>query len=175
PLVALDDLAAQVKAAGIREITGHIMVDDRLFDSYRSFPDGLIAPIWVNENVVDVITTPTKPGETARVDWRPKSAAISVEADVATVADRAKPIAVTMPRPGVVRVSGEIAVSSGALLNIAPIADPASFARTAFIEALLRTGVKVADAPLTASGLLPDKARYVDAAKVAERVSPPLS
>ena len=86
PLAALDDLAAQVKAAGIREIAGNVMVDDRLFETYRGFPDGLIAPIWVNENVIDITTTATKPGEKAKVDWRPKSAAIAVEADVATVA-----------------------------------------------------------------------------------------
>ena len=175
PLAALDDLAAQVKAAGIREIGGNVMVDDRLFETYRGFPDGLIAPIWVNENVIDITTTATKPGEKAKVDWRPKSAAIAVEADVATVAAGGKPITVKMLRPGVIGVSGEVAAGSPPILSIAPISEPAAFARTAFIEALVRAGIKVAAAPLGAPAALPDRGSYADADKVAEHVSPPLS
>jgi D-alanyl-D-alanine carboxypeptidase/D-alanyl-D-alanine-endopeptidase (penicillin-binding protein 4) len=175
PLAALDDLAAQVKSAGIREVAGNVMVDDRLFETYRGFPDGLIAPIWVNENVIDITTTATKPGEKALVDWRPKSAAIAVEADVSTVAGDGKPITVKMLRPGVIGVSGEVAAGSAPILSIAPIAEPAAFARTAFIEALLRAGVKVAAAPLGTAGALPGQDSYRDADKVAEHVSPPLA
>ena len=60
PLAALDALAAQVKAAGITEITGNVMIDDRLFETYHGLSAGPIAPIWVNENVIDIMVTPTK-------------------------------------------------------------------------------------------------------------------
>ena len=60
PLSALDALATQVKAAGIGEITGDVLIDDRLFETYRGFSAGAIAPIWVNENVIDITVTPAK-------------------------------------------------------------------------------------------------------------------
>lgn len=175
PLAALDALAAQVKAAGIREITGDVLIDDRLFETSRTGSAGPIAPIWVNENVIDIMLTPAKPGEKPSVDWRPKSAAITVENDVSTVAGTAGPLEVTTPRTGVIRVSGKIAADGPPVLTISPLADPAAFARTAFIEALLRAGVKVAAPALGAGGALPAASAYGEANRVAEHVSPPLS
>ena len=50
-------------------------------------PNGnvLITPIIINDNLIDVTIIPTEPGQPAIVDWRPKSAAFDVEADVTTV------------------------------------------------------------------------------------------
>lgn len=176
PLAALDALAHQVRAAGIAEVTGDVMIDDRLFDTYRGFSAGPIAPIWVNENVIDITVTPTKAGEGAVIDWRPKSAAINVENEVTTVADAGEALVVASAGPGVIRISGKIASGSAPILTIFQIADPAAFARTAFIEALVRAGIKVTAAPLALSGTLPDAAAYRrDADRVAEYVSPPLS
>lgn len=175
PLAALGALAAQVKAAGIREIKGNVMIDDRLFETYRGFSAGPIAPIWVNENVIDIMVTPTKAGEKPQINWRPRSVAINVENDVTTVAGSSGPLEVTTPRPGVIKVSGKIAVDSPPILTISQIADPTAFARTAFIEALARAGIRVAAAPLGAPRALPDSVLYGDANRVAEYVSPPLS
>ncbi|GAU86330.1 D-alanyl-D-alanine carboxypeptidase/D-alanyl-D-alanine-endopeptidase [Bosea sp. BIWAKO-01] len=175
PLAALDALAAQVKAAGIREITGDVLIDDRLFETYRGFLSGPIAPIWVNENVIDIMVTPTKPGEKPKVDWRPRSAAITVENDVTTVSGTAGPLEVTTQRAGVVRVSGKIASDGPLVLTISQIADPAAFARTVFIEALVRAGIKVAAPALGPARPLPDPGGYRDADRVAQYVSPPLS
>ncbi|WP_332696227.1 D-alanyl-D-alanine carboxypeptidase/D-alanyl-D-alanine endopeptidase [Bosea sp. (in: a-proteobacteria)] len=175
PLAALDALAKQVKAAGIREITGDVMIDDRLFETYRGFPAGPTAPIWVNENVIDIMVTPAKPGEKPKIDWRPKSAAVTVENDATTVAGTAGPLEVTTQGAGVIRVSGKIASGGPPTLTISPIADPAAFARTAFIEALVRAGIKVAAPPLGPAGPLPGAGAYGDANRVAEYVSPPLS
>ena len=57
---------------------GDVVVDDRLFEQFR-VPNGnvLITPITVNDNLIDVTITPTRPGRPARVDWRPKSAAFT--------------------------------------------------------------------------------------------------
>lgn len=175
PLAALDALAAQVKAAGIREITGDVLIDDRLFETSRAGSAGPIAPIWVNENVIDIMVTPAKPGEKARIDWRPKSAAITVENDVTTVSGTAGPLEVKTPRAGVVSVSGKIASDGPPTLTISPLTDPAAFARIAFIEALVRAGIKVAARPLSPAGALPDAGAYGDTNRAAEYVSPPLS
>jgi D-alanyl-D-alanine carboxypeptidase/D-alanyl-D-alanine-endopeptidase (penicillin-binding protein 4) len=175
PLAALDALAAQVKAAGIREITGDVLIDDRLFETSRVGSAGPIAPIWVNENVIDIMVTPARPGEKAGIDWRPKSAAITVENDVTTVAGTAGPLEVTTPRAGVVRVTGKITSGGPPTLTISPLADPTAFARTAFIEALERAGIKVAAPALGPAGTLPGAGSYGAANRVAEHVSPPLS
>jgi D-alanyl-D-alanine carboxypeptidase/D-alanyl-D-alanine-endopeptidase (penicillin-binding protein 4) len=178
PLAGVDDLAAQVRAAGIREVRGNVVVDDRLFNTYSRWPDGLISPIWVNENVVDITTTPTAPGQAAGVDWRPRTATYEVVSEVTTVAGEGTPLTVDSPRPGVIRITGQISVSSPPILSIWQVEDPASFARTAFIEALQRAGVTVR---ATATGknpsdlLPPSNTAYTPARLVAKRVSPPLS
>ena len=177
PLDALDALARQVRASGIRRVTGDVVIDDRLFETFRGWPDGVIAPIWVNENVIDITTRPGRVGQTARVDWRPRSAAYRVVSQVRTVAGRGTPLTVDSPRPGVLRVRGRISRDSGPLLSIWHVRDPAAFARTTFIEALRRAGVAV-DAPTTGrnpSGRLPRARTYPRDTRVAQRVSPPLS
>ena len=50
-------------------------------------------------------------------------------------------LTVSQPKPNVFQVSGTIAADAGPTLRIGEIPNPASFARTAFIEALQRAGV----------------------------------
>jgi D-alanyl-D-alanine carboxypeptidase len=85
PLAGLDDLARQVGASGITSVSGDVVVDDRLFDSYR-VPNNylLVTPTMVNENMVDVTVRPTEPGQPAAVDYRPKTNAFGVAATVNT-------------------------------------------------------------------------------------------
>src|SRR2546430_5664204 len=149
PLAALNDLAANVRAAGVREVRGDVVIDDRLFATYDGWPDGVIAPIWVNENVIDITTTPTASGQPATVNWRPKNASLTIESHVTTVAagKQTASLRVEATGPDVVRISGEIAADSKPILIIWQIRKPADFARTAFIEALQRAGVKVSATP----------------------------
>lgn len=194
PLYGLDDLARQVHASGIRHVAGDVVVDDRLFVSFRVPNQNLlITPIIVNENLIDVTITPAPAGETASVDWRPRTAAVTVDAAVTTSAP-GTPNAVTLSdnrrvncigEPGcTVAVTGSIPADFHAPLSGLPylvqtfhIEDPAAFARTAFIEALQRAGVTVAATPVAASpvDLLPMADDYTPAARVAEFVSPPFA
>ncbi|NQV11251.1 MAG: D-alanyl-D-alanine carboxypeptidase [Cyanobacteria bacterium] len=160
PLQALDGLARQVRQAGIRQVEGDVVVDDRLFPAYR-VPNGnlLISPILVNENMVDVSVTPTAVGEPARVDWRPRSAAFQVRSSVRTVA-AGGPAVLDLSDQGRMTcrwrdpcrgtLSGTIPLDYRAPLSASPVAvrtfrieDPASYARIAFHEALARAGVVV--------------------------------
>lgn len=191
PLQALDDLAQQVEAAGIRSIRGDVVVDDRLFTPFRVPNQNLlITPIVVNENLVDVIVTPTEAGEAANVEWRPQTAAFGVEAGVMT-SDAGSAADVTRSGDGKVTcvgeegctgtVSGEIPADYRAPLSGEPtlvqtfqIEDPAAFARTAFIEALQRAGIEV-NAPLVGANdasHLPDAGSYTPDTRVAEFTSP---
>src|ERR1700754_1412533 len=71
PLTAINQLAAQVRAAGITSISGDVIIDDRLFDAFR-VPNGnvLISPILINENVIDVTLAPgANAGQPGQLDW----------------------------------------------------------------------------------------------------------
>ena len=191
PLRALDDLAQQVQAVGIQSIKGDVFIDDRLFTSFRVPNQNLlITPIVVNENLVDVIVTPTAAGEAASVEWRPQTAAFGVEAEVMT-SEAGSAADVTRSGNGKVTcigedgcsgsVRGEIPADYRAALSGEPtlvqtfqIEDPAAFARTAFIEALQRAGIQV-NAPLVRANdasRLPAAGSYLPDTRVAEFTSP---
>jgi D-alanyl-D-alanine carboxypeptidase/D-alanyl-D-alanine-endopeptidase (penicillin-binding protein 4) len=191
PLHGLDSLAAQVAASGIRSVNGDVIIDDRLFERFRvPNQELLITPIMVNENMVDVTVAPTRPGQPASVEWRPKSAAFGVNGTVITAPAGASD-SVTLSGDGHLTcvgadgcagtVEGEIPVGYRAPFSDSPtlvqtfrIEDPATFARTTFIEALVRAGVSVA-APtvgMNAGDRLPPQGAYRAEAQVGRFVSP---
>jgi D-alanyl-D-alanine carboxypeptidase/D-alanyl-D-alanine-endopeptidase (penicillin-binding protein 4) len=180
PLAGLKNLAQQVKEAGIRQVDGDVLVDDRLFPKNRGSGSGpdLLTPIVVNDNVVDIMVSPgTKVGDPAKLLVRPETALIQIDAQMETVAEKMTPrVRVQAAGPQRCVVRGRIPVKSKPLLFIFPLDDPTAFARGLFIEALQHEGVKV-----TASALqhppaeLPDKAGYDHLERVAVFTSPPFA
>jgi D-alanyl-D-alanine carboxypeptidase/D-alanyl-D-alanine-endopeptidase (penicillin-binding protein 4) len=192
PLRGLDALARQVRAAGIRAVGGDVLVDDRLFEPYR-VPNGnlLVTPVLINENMVDVWLTPTKLGDSARLAWRPKTAAFEVRSSVRTTA-AGTAANVTLSNDGLMRcawpapcagnVGGTLPIGYAAPLSSSPtfvrtfrVEAPASFARIAFVQALARAGVSVRGAlrAPNAAAKLPPRGSYSAATRVAAFVSPP--
>jgi D-alanyl-D-alanine carboxypeptidase/D-alanyl-D-alanine-endopeptidase (penicillin-binding protein 4) len=144
PLTGLNELAEQVKASGIRSVAGNVIVDDRLFKTFQ-LSNGPVTPIIINNNLIDFTTTPGKVGKVASIVMRPKVSPWTVTSQVKTVAaGGATKIKVTSPSHGKVVLSGTIAADNGPNVNTYAFEDPARYARTAFIEALRRAGVKVA-------------------------------
>lgn len=184
PLSGIRMLAAEVAASGITSITGEVIVDDRLFESFR-VPNGnvLITPISINDNRVDVTVTPTAPGMPAIVTWRPESVAFEVKADVMTLAaGEETSVTLAADKPGIGVVSGAIAVdyTSGipgidTFVRTFSLEDPGSYARAVFIEALVAAGVSVSANPRAANpaDLLPAQNSYGEDTQVAAFVSPP--
>ncbi len=89
------------------------------------------------------------------------------------------PLAVSIMKgpAGTIVVQGTIAADAGPVNQTFTVKTPAAFARTLFIEALTRQGIRVTavstgDNP---SAILPAPAAYTDARKVAELISPPFS
>lgn len=144
PLTGLDKLARQVKASGIDRVGGEVIVDDRLWETFP-FENGPVTPIVINNNLIDFTTRPGRVGQLARrVAMRPRVAPWRVVSRVRTVrAGGPTSISVTSPRHGTVVLSGTIAADSRPVVNTYAFEDPATFARTAFIEALRRAGVRV--------------------------------
>lgn len=166
PLLGLNELARQVRATGLRSVRGDVVIDDRLFDSYR-VPNGnlLITPMLVNENMVDVWGTPAAPGKSTRTGWRPQTSGLRVLDSVSTAAAGTKAV-ITLspdeqtfcdwPKACTRDVLGTIPADYAAPLSGVStfvrtfrVEQPASFARIAFIDALARAGVSVS-APLMA-------------------------
>lgn len=178
PLAALDELAQEVKKSGIDSVSGNVVVDDRLFQSYDGWPDGLISPIWVNENVVDVTTTPTDPGEAAKIAVTPETASYKVVNQATTGDDGSAPtVKVEQTAPGVLTVTGEVPADHDPIVRVFQVTDPSAFARTAFVQALERADVNV-DASTTGANptsALPKSSQYPKKTQVAEHTSPPLS
>ncbi|MFF3743369.1 D-alanyl-D-alanine carboxypeptidase/D-alanyl-D-alanine endopeptidase [Streptomyces kronopolitis] len=175
PLAGIDQLARQVRASGIRQVDGDVVIDPRLF---RPDPvlDPTPTPMIVNDNLIDLLTTPgSRPGTPAGLDWRPKVAPYHVTSAVRTVAaGQPTGIDVTSSRDGTrIRLSGTIAAGSAPVLRVSDIKDPNAFGRTAMIEALQRAGVKV-----RAKAVGPNPAArlphsYQGAPTVARYTSPP--
>lgn len=178
PLGVLNQFAQQVKAAGITAVNGDVVVDDRLFTPIE-WPDGLVSPIWINENLIDIEVSPgSASGQATTVDWRPQIASYTVETQATTVdANGSTDLQVTEPTPGRIVVTGTIAAGEAPRLVVQEITDPSTFARTAFIEALQRAGVTVTAAPTgpNPTSLLPAPGSYQDADKLAEHKSASLA
>jgi D-alanyl-D-alanine carboxypeptidase len=193
PLTGLDQLAEQVAKSGIKQINGDVIIDDRLFEEFVVPNDNrVISPVVINDNLIDVTILPTEPGEPAIVDWRPKSAAFTIEADVMSVPEGGKEdITLFSIDPTCIgfegcigKVQGQIPVGFKpellgveTLVQTFKIDNPTAYARTAFIEALERAGVTVNTnlVGLNPSGKLPPQVSYTDETLVAELVSLPYS
>ena len=178
PLAGVEQLARQVRAAGIRKVNGNVVIDDRLFNTYSGWPDGVMSPIGINENFIDITATPTSRGRAARISYRPRTAAWHVRSTVKTAARGSAPSwQVTQTGPREVTVSGTVPAGAGPLLQVFFIPNPAAFARTAFIEALRRAGVSVAASSVGPNprNLLPRSRHYPSSRRVALRLSAPLS
>jgi D-alanyl-D-alanine carboxypeptidase len=183
PLAGYTALARQVAASGIKEVAGEVVIDDRLFKPYLFRDQFSFTPIFVNDDVVDLIINPTQQGDLASIKHRPHSAALAVNNEVVmTAAGTDYSIAPGLPAcigtPHCkATISGDLPLAFvPPLTNQYPliqnfrITDPSSYARTVLIEELRKAGVKV-DAPAVEPNplqLLPAKNCYQAANRVAE-------
>jgi D-alanyl-D-alanine carboxypeptidase/D-alanyl-D-alanine-endopeptidase (penicillin-binding protein 4) len=169
PLAGLDSLARQVAESGVTDVEGQVVIDDRLFEPWTTDRPLEISPLAINDNLLAVVTSPTADGQPAALEMIPQTGAFDVVNETQTVADGDETTLRIENRrdadgapTNTLVVSGQIAADSEERLNVYAVDDPASFARTLFIEALERAGVNVATDPLDpndASGL-PIAANY---------------
>jgi serine-type D-Ala-D-Ala carboxypeptidase/endopeptidase (penicillin-binding protein 4) len=147
PLAGLDSIAEQVRSAGITRVAGDVLIDDRAFSAVGEL-DPTPTPLIINDNLIDLLTTPTAPGQPADFSWRPQVSTFEVTSSVRTVAvDGPTDILVTTSPDGhQISVSGTIAAQSQPQLRVAQVEDASALGRTALIDALARAGVTV-DAP----------------------------
>lgn len=208
PLMAINSIASQISAAGIQRVNGDIIIDDRLFESFRVLNgDVLISPMQINENLIDVTLLPnTVAGQPGIVDWRPKTSAYTIQGTPNTTAQGSDFSIVLSGNSslngahlncigmtncaGVISSADNLAmpaliplgftapfVGNPIFISTLQIDNPASFARTALIDALARVGVTVT-APavaMNATSQLPPVNSYAPSAQVAHFTSAPFS
>lgn len=173
PLAGVDQIARQVREAGITRVQGDVVVDPRIFTPPELDPQP--TPLIINDNLIDLLTTPTTAGHPAKLFWRPQVKPYSVDFKVQTVAAGGTTnIAVKASPDGTkITVSGQIAAGTHPVLRTSPVQDPNAFGRTALIEALGRAGVTVS---ARQTGPNPERklpASYDRDSRVAAYVSPP--
>ncbi len=183
PLAGYAALAREIAASGIKKITGEVVVDDRLFKPYWFREEFNMKPIFVNDDVVDLIINPSNVGELASVRHRPHSAALAVDnavqmTPVGSDVDIEPPLPSCIGQPDcTVTVDGKLPVDfvpplTGhyPLIRTLRITDPSSYARTVLIQKLRAAGVKV-EAPAVEPNpvqLLPAKNSYEPNMRVAQ-------
>ncbi len=156
PLAALDDLAAQVSAHGIKRIEGAIVGDDKLWP-WEPYGDswaiddmvwGYGAPVSslaVNDNTMQlVIQAGQRAGDRAGFTTSPAIEWISINNSVTTVSDpaAAKIEVAANGESSSLRVSGSIAIGKTDTEDIA-VTSPAIFAARAFLARLAAHGIEV--------------------------------
>ena len=183
PLRGYAALANQIADSGIKEIRGEIVIDDRLFKPFNFRGEFDVKPIFVNDDVVDVIIDPANLGELAHIEHRPRSAALAIDNDILmTPPGTSVNIEPVLPRcigqpDCTVTISGNLPVGfvppfTGRypLIRTFRIVDPSSYVRTVLIEKLRAAGV-IVKAPAVErnpSELLPPKDSYERDMRVAE-------
>ena len=181
PRAAFDDLAKQVKEAGVTFLDGDVLIDDRYFQPARSTGSGpsAVNPVIVNDNVIDLLIEPGKePGERAKVTIRPETAYIRADIDIRTGKPGSKPSYTDYDiDPRGLAVRGTVPPGKP-IVGIVAVERPAELARVMFVEALKRAGVRVTAPvllPLRDREPLPKAGEYAKLTRVAAFTSPPLS
>ena len=179
PLAGLEHLAREVQSAGIKEITGDVIVDDRLFAPALATGSGprRVVPILINDNIIDILAVPASTaGKPAAVTLVPPTAFATMDAQVSTVAaGQETELEVRAVGPRRFSVRGKVPVGRTPVVKFFEVEEPSSFARALLIEALRRRGILVAASPLAenSTGSLPKRNEVIVLPKVAEYTSPP--
>lgn len=185
PMAGLKELARQISESRIEEVDGDAIVDDRLFATYQphmqsALDQYIVSPIMINDNLIDLEVIPEEPGERAALSWRPKIEGYNVTSDVMTSeANESLWYTAYFSENGGANITiwGEVPVQGGPKVRVIHVPDPASFARSLFIEALKAEGIKVNASALSLnpSENLPSKEEYSRLDRAACLVSPPFS
>ncbi len=185
PLAGYAKLARAVRSAGIKRVSGNVVIDDRLFAPFFFRDQFYVRPIFVNDDVVDLSMVPgSSAGALVNVSTRPVSAALDVVNQLRAGAAGSKDTLKIEPElPQCIGKRGCTATISGslpsdfkppltgqpALVQTIRIVQPSNYARTVFIEELRNAGVTVAapDVGGNPVALLPPKNSYRLSDKVA--------
>jgi D-alanyl-D-alanine carboxypeptidase/D-alanyl-D-alanine-endopeptidase (penicillin-binding protein 4) len=189
PLGAVEELADQAVANGLRRVEGDIVGDDRLYP-WEPYP-----PSWTQDDAVrdsgapvsalsladNALTISISPGakmsENARIALDPALEYFAIDNRVKTVATGgAARVAVSrIPGTRQILLSGAIPAKGASVREAVAVDDPALFAACALYDALTRRGVAIAGRPLARHRAAGEAYEEPLGETIAMRTSPPLT
>ena len=183
PLVVVRAFAKKIAAAGVKRVTGAVLVDVSLFpEGGRELGTGvMVAPVAVNDNVIDVTFKPGAAiGAPVEITVSPEMPYIRFENHTTTVAGSELTFegGQTVTNPDgtqTVVLAGSMGVASGPAIYGYPVSSPSRYAAAALTMALKDLGVRVDGAPGALTDIAAASKWYQPFYKVAEHVSAPLS
>ena len=160
PLAALEAMADQVAASGVKQVDGDVVGDDTWFPAERygsgwSWDDLVwlygapISALTVNDNAVFLSADPgAQPGDKITPQFDPPVDYYTLENSLTTAPQGTKAEYGIDRAPGSldVRVYGAIAIGSNGLHEGLALQDPADFAARAFLGMLRQRGIQVTGA-----------------------------
>lgn len=154
-ITAIEQLADQIKAKGIKIITGNLIGDDSYFagdligpswewDDLQFYYGAEVSALTVNDNCVSFTVTPGKVGEKPTITVQPQTAYVKIINNAKTVEGGRTRVGVNRPLDSnTVEFFGTIPrAAQKHEVNVA-VHDPASYAATLLREALARRGVRL--------------------------------
>lgn len=155
-ITAIESLADQLKAGGVKVITGNLIGDDSFFaddligpgwewDDLQFYYGAEVSALTVNDNCVSFMVTPGRRiGDKPEIAIQPRTSYVKIINNAKTVGSGPTRIGVHRPLDSnTVEFFGSIARSAARYeVNVA-VHDPASFAATLLREALARRKIRV--------------------------------
>lgn len=186
-LRAIEELADQVVAAGIRRIEGDVVGDDTAI-AWEPYPPGWtvedeirdygapVSALTLNENAFSLTVLPGRSaGAVARLTLEPALEYYFVDNRVETVGQGETRIkAERLPGSRQIRLTGTITLASRGVTETLAIDDPALYAAYALADALARRGVVIHGRPIARHRPAADAPTRPSGELVAQRVSPSL-
>lgn len=189
PLAAVDDLATQIVAHGIKSVTGDVTVQLGLFKQgdTESGTGMTISPVCLNDNIIDISIAPgPTPGAPAVIVASPSTSYLTIvnravtgtpasKNTIDTSADVANPNSTHT-----LTITGSVPAGAGTSWNPYAVQDPDQYLRWALTDALRARGVTVLNGADNISGgnsfaVYSASDRFAEADLVADHVSLPLA
>ncbi|MDQ2866572.1 MAG: D-alanyl-D-alanine carboxypeptidase/D-alanyl-D-alanine-endopeptidase, partial [Candidatus Eremiobacteraeota bacterium] len=184
PLAVLRELAAQIVRAGVKRITGNVLVDATLFPDAgpENGTGAFVSPIVVNDNLVDVMVSPGAGlGDPVTISALPQTPYVTFVNRATTSAAGSEPTldmnADVSNADGTHTVTVSGTQPAGApMLYAYRVPEPRLFAQMALRVALKDAGVTIEGTPITASFVRGAFAgSYTQSHLIASHLSPPLA
>ena len=158
PLALFKDWAAQLKKAGITNVTGDLEYDSTLFGG-EAFCDGWpqdsqyiqwycaeVSALAFNDNCIGIRVVPTSAGKPAKVEVTPETSYVTIVNETTTApGKKGAEIGIVRPRDGnTITVKGKVyEQATWGYYTDVTIHDPAAYAATVLKETLAKEGVSV--------------------------------
>lgn len=174
PLAGIKNLSHQIKESGIKEISGDVLIDDRIFETVEK-RGMILSPMMINENLIDLIINPGVVGTAAKLEVRPMVRGYTVKNELKTTAKGTLPqVEITSDDFGAnILLTGTVPEDVKDYIRTFSIKDPKNFAKNALIQALEAEGIKVN--AIGKTSILPDVKAYQNLKPIAVWTSAPLS